>query len=229
MTNELIAATTALWLGILTSISPCPLATNVAAVSLLARKAHNKRRACAGAIAYTLGRVVVYIGLATILMTGLTSMPTLSSFLRNEIVPLIGPILILAGMAVVGLLPIPANFRLGNAQFADKLTRYGILGEFCLGGLFALSFCPVSAALFFGSLMPIAMTSNFPPLLVASYGLGTALPVGVIALLLALSAAKASKALQRIQHLQNAAVNLTGAILIGVGIWLTLSDTLHIL
>ncbi len=228
MTSELLAPATALWLGILTSISPCPLATNVAAVSVLARKANNKRRAGAGALAYTLGRIVVYIALASALMAGLTSMPALSGFLRNEIAPLIGPILILAGMAVVGLLPVPVSFKLGNAKFADKLARYGILGEFCLGALFALSFCPVSAALFFGSLMPIAIASGFPSLLVASYGLGTALPVGLVALLLVLSAASASKALKQIQSIQAVTMNLTGAILIGIGIWLTLSDTLNI-
>ena len=48
---------TALWLGLLTSISPCPLATNLAATAYLARRVESRRRAVTGAVAYTLGRV----------------------------------------------------------------------------------------------------------------------------------------------------------------------------
>jgi cytochrome c-type biogenesis protein len=228
MTELVVALASALWLGIVTSVSPCPLATNVAAVSVLAGKVGNRRRALAGALSYTIGRMAVYVALALLIILGAASMPALSAFLRREILPLVGPLLILAGMVVLGWLPLPIDLKVSNAETAKKVARWGLAGEFCLGALFALSFCPVSAALFFGSLMPVAMTSPAPPVPVALYGLGTALPVGLIALLLVFSSEKAGRALNRIQTFQKYAVFATGVVLIGVGVWLTLTDTLSL-
>ena len=226
MSAEWIALGSALWLGVVTSVSPCPLATNVAATSVLARRVGQRRRALAGAVAYTLGRVAAYGLLALIILAGVSSMPAVSTFLRETFLPLVGPILILAGMAVLGWLPLPFNFKAGGSKSAEKLASWGLLGEFSLGALFALSFCPVSAALFFGSLIPIAVASAMPALPVALYGIGTALPVGIIAIALVLSAEKASRALNQIQRFQKVAVVLTGSVLIAVGLWLTLTSLL---
>ena len=226
MSAEWIALGSALWLGIVTSVSPCPLATNVAATSVLARRVGQRRRALAGAVAYTLGRVAAYGLLALTILAGVSSMPAASTFLRETFLPLVGPILILAGMAVLGWLPLPFNFKAGGTKSAEKLAHWGLLGEFALGVLFALSFCPVSAALFFGSLIPVAVASAMPALPVALYGIGTALPVGLIAIALVLSAEKASRALNQIQRFQKVAVILTGSVLIAVGLWLALTSLL---
>lgn len=224
MSAEWIAMGSALWLGVVTSVSPCPLATNVAATSVLARRVGQRRRALAGAVAYTLGRVAAYGLLALVILAGVSSMPAASSFLRETFLPLVGPILILAGMAVLGWLPLPFDFKAAGAKSAEKLVGWGLLGEFSLGALFALSFCPVSAALFFGSLIPIAVASALPALPVALYGIGTALPVGLIAVALVLSAEKAGRTLSKIQQFQRVAVILTGIVLILVGTWLTLTN-----
>ena len=112
------------------------------------------------------------------------------------------------------------------AGTANKLASWGLLGEFALGGLFALSFCPVSAALFFGSLLPLAMTHALPPLPVVLYGLGTAPPVAVLAILLVLSVERAGSMIARLQTIQRISLRVTGAILIAVGVWLTVSHTI---
>lgn len=226
MTTGLLVLATALWLGVLTSISPCPLATNVAATSVLARRVGSRRRAMAGAAAYTAGRVFAYVLLAAIVFAGLSSMPDLSFALRHWVLPLVGPLLVLTGMAVLGWLPLPFAFGAGSAGTANRLAGWGLAGEFSLGGLFALSFCPVSAALFFGSLLPLAMTHALPPLPVVLYGLGTALPVGVLAILLVLSVERAGSMMARLQTIQRISLRVTGAVLIAVGVWLTANNTL---
>lgn len=228
MTHLMIAAASAAWLGILTSISPCPLATNIAATSVLTRRVNCRKRATAGILAYTFGRISAYLLLAGILMLGFASMPTLSAFLRQEVLPLVGPILILTGMAVIGWLPLPFEFKFGSADTANNISSWGIAGEFSLGALFALSFCPVSAALFFGSLVPLATTSQLSIFAVMIYGLGTALPVALIAFIALFSAEKAGEVIQRTQQWQKYAITLTGVVLIVVGCWLTLSDTLQL-
>lgn len=229
MSEFVLTLASALWLGVVTSVSPCPLATNVAAVSVLAGKVGNRRRAFAGALAYSLGRMAVYVVLALVITVGIASMPQLSHFLRREILPLVGPFLILAGMVTLGWLPLPFNLRMGNAGTANRIAGWGLAGEFSLGAIFALSFCPLSAALFFGSLMPVALASPLPSAPVALYGLGTALPVGIIAMLLVFSSEQAARALDRIQAFQKYAVAATGWVLIGVGVWLTLTNTLSVL
>ncbi len=216
----------ALWLGLVTSISPCPLATNVAAISYLSRKAERRKSALLGALSYTLGRVCAYGGIALILFVGLASMPAVSEFLRNGIQPFLGPILILGGMVIGDLLPIKLDIRSGNNERMKKVAEWGLLGEFCIGVLFALSFCPISAGLFFGSLMPMAVASPVPPMVILAFGLGTALPVGVVALTIVFSIQRASRLLAGIQGAQKILTHLTAVVLILVGLYLTFSSVL---
>ncbi|MBK1828922.1 aromatic aminobenezylarsenical efflux permease ArsG family transporter [Haloferula rosea] len=229
MNTILLAAASALWLGLLTSVSPCPLATNIAATTMLARRMANLRRAMISVLAYTLGRVAAYVAIAGAIFAGLASMPELAAFLRQGVLPIVGPILILAGMAILDWLPLPPGFKVGSESVAEKISHWGLLGEFALGALFALSFCPVSAALFFGSLLPLAAASSLSIFAVVVYGIGTALPVGILALLTILSAETAGKVLRRVQSLQRGALIFTGSVLILIGGWLTLTDTLKLI
>ncbi len=210
----------ALWLGVVTSISPCPLATNIAAITYLARKKTHQQHALAGAFYYTMGRITAYAGIALVLSLGLASLPVVSDFLRNGVKPFVGPILILAGMSITGLLPFSFDFRVGSPSTMKMLAGWGWLGEFLIGLLFALSFCPVSAGLFFGSVLPMALGSPIPMLLILSYGTGTALPVAVVAITLVLSVDRATRLLGKIQKAQKSMTLITGSILILVGIYL---------
>ena len=226
MLPELVVLASALWLGLVTSVSPCPLATNVAATSVLVRRVGSRRRALAGAGAYTLGRMTAYVVLAAVVLAGLSTMPAVAAFIRDWVLPLVGPLLILVGMVVLGWLNLPLAFRAGGSGAAERLAGWGPVGEFGLGALFALSFCPVSAALFFGSLLPLAAVFAWPPLPVLLFGLGTAIPVGIVAVLLVVSTQKAARTLDRLQRFQRFATTATGAVLIAVGAWLTLTGTL---
>ena len=216
----------ALWLGLLTSVSPCPLATNIAAVSFLARRMHSRAMAVAGAIVYAIGRALVYTLIGLVLALGLAAAPALSHFLQSSLLPFIGPILILVALVLIGWLTLPLNFGFNSSGTASRLARYGLLGELLLGMLFALSFCPVSAALFFGTLLPIGLASALPLPVFAVYGVGTALPVGTIALALALGATSTRSMLDRIQRWQPLVRSATGTVILLIGLWLTLSASL---
>lgn len=220
---------TALWLGVLTSISPCPLATNLAATAYLARRVESRRRAITGAAAYTLGRVAAYLAIAGLLAFGLASAPALAQALQRWTSPLLGPLLILASMVLLGLITLSFRSALATQKRAEKLAACGWSGEFALGFLFALSFCPVSAALFFGSLIPLALGSGrvFTP--VALYGLGSAAPVAGFALLMIFSVRAASRLAGGVSRLQPWLLKATGCLLLLAGLYLTARDTLGIL
>ena len=220
---------TAAWLGLLTSISPCPLATNLAATAYLARRVDSRRRAVTGAVTYTLGRVAAYAAIAGLLAAGFASVPTVSINLQRWMAPLLGPVLVLTSMVLLGMIALPFQTLLATQERAEKLAARGLPGEFALGFLFALSFCPVSAAMFFGSLVPLAIGSGwiFTPVVV--YGIGSAAPVAGFALLMVFSVRAASRLAGGVGSLQPWFLKATGGLLLIVGLYLTARDTLGLL
>lgn len=225
MNSPALALATGVWLGLLTSISPCPLATNIAAVSFLSRRMHSRRKAVAGAVAYAVGRAAIYVLVGLAVAWGLTAAPSLSARLQSAVVPFVGPLLILVALVLLGWLRLPLAFETPGQPLAETLANRGLVGEFLLGALFALSFCPSSAALFFGALLPLAVASSVPLPVLAVYGVATALPVGILAVLIALGAGASKGALEWIRRSEGGIQAVTAVVLLGIGLWLTLSAT----
>lgn len=219
----------ALWLGLLTSISPCPLATNLAATAYLSRRVESRKRAITATLAYTLGRVVAYTAIAGLMAAGLASAPGISQGLQRWMTPLLGPLLVLTAMVLLGLLSLPFGSSFTSQASAEKWASRGLFGELVLGFLFALSFCPVSAALFFGSLIPLALGSGRIVLPVTLYGIGTAAPVAGFALVMIFSARAASRLAGGVAKLQPWILKATGVLLLTAGLYLTARDTLELL
>jgi cytochrome c-type biogenesis protein len=221
-TAYLLGALSALWLGILTSISPCPMATNIAAISFIGRSVGSPARVLLAGLLYTLGRTAAYVGLGVLLVGGLLSVSALSAFLQGFMNRVLGPILILAGMFLLELITIPLPGGGWTQKLGEKAGRWGLAGAALIGLVFALAFCPVSAALFFGSLIPLALKAGSPVVLPSIYGAGTALPVAVFAVLIAVSARQVGKAFNRLSQVERWARLATGAAFILVGIYLSL-------
>ena len=175
----------ALWLGILTAVSPCPLAGNIAAISFIGRQIGNRRGVILSGILYTVGRTITYIVLGAGIVAGLLASGDVSRFLQQYLNEALGPILIILGMILLGMIGEKISFNfLGNGIQA-KAEEKGVWFSLPLGILFALSFCPVSAGLFFGALIPLSLKYSSSYLLPSAYGTGTALPVIFFAFLIA--------------------------------------------
>lgn len=216
----------ALWLGILTSISPCPLATNIASVAFLARRSTQRKAIIGSGLFYILGRMTAYTLLASVITAGLLSAPSAAEFFRDKLEGLIGPALLILGGIVSGLIrfKIPG---LGNLNsLGTQLSERGFIGEFLMGAIFALAFCPVSAALFFGGLLTAVMSSGSSIVLPIVYGIGTAIPVIVAVIMIAGGLSVAGRKIEILQSLGAKLQIITGAILILVGAWITLRGVL---
>lgn len=222
MESYWLGAASAFWLGILTSISPCPLATNVAAVTYIGKHLASPKRVIGSGVAYAVGRMVTYIGLGVLLVGSIASASRLSDFLQSYLSKLLGPLLILAGMVLLGLI----DLRLPTALSAERWQRQASSGSVgsagLLGLVFALSFCPVSAALFFGSLIPLSVKQGSYVAYPALYGIGTGLPVIVFGIGLGLGAGWVAQALHRLTQIERWARYATGVIFIAIGIYLSL-------
>jgi len=222
MSGLAMAAVSAFWFGILTSVSPCPLATNITAISFVGRRTGSPVGVLLTGLLYTLGRAIVYIAIAMLLVTSLLSAPTVSLTLQMWMNKLLGPILILVGMVMLGLLRIRFRGRGMSEQLQKRVERWGLMGALALGVLFTLSFCPVSATLFFGSLLPLAVKHESGVLLPLLYGIGTAVPVVVFAVVLAFGARWLGKLFERVTQVERWMRAITGVVFVGVGIYMSL-------
>jgi cytochrome c biogenesis protein CcdA len=218
----------ALWLGVLTSISPCPFASNIAAVSFIIKRVDRTASVLSSGVLYTLGRVIGYTVLGILIASSLLSIPQTSYFLQNHMNKLLGPILIITGLFLLGILTF-TSFGLSFSQKSTaRLNNLGMWGSAPLGMLFALSFCPISAALFFGSLIPLAVKNDSRVLFPAMYGIGTGLPVLLAAILLAAGIKNIGSIFKKITRFEYWMRKTTGVIFILVGIYYVLTHIFYL-
>lgn len=209
----------ALWLGILTSISPCPLASNIAAVSFLSKKIAHPAAVFISGLAYTLGRMASYVALGWIIIHSLISVPQVAMFLQKYMGKALGPLLIVTGLILLEVMTVRLpGFSLSQKNH-NKLAESGAPGAFLLGFIFALAFCPVSAAFFFGSLIPLALNHPAGVILPFIYGIGTGLPVLAFAVAIALGVTSLSYWFHKLTKIELYTRKITGIIFIGAGIY----------
>lgn len=217
-----ITIATAFWFGILTSISPCPLATNIAAISFIARKVEKMRAVLLSGFLYAAGRTVAYLALGTLITAGLLASGEIALFLQKYLNQALGPVLILVGMLLLGLLRSTASVSLVGAGVQERASKGGIGWAALLGILFALSFCPVSAGLFFGVLIPLSAANESMLILPLVYGIGTAVPVIVFAVLIAFASQRLGSAFNLLTQIERWVRRITGVIFVAAGIYYSL-------
>jgi cytochrome c biogenesis protein CcdA len=243
MVTYLLYLFAALYLGLLTSISPCPLATNIAAISYVGRKVGDTRFVIHAGLLYTSGRCLLYLALAVLLTTTALSIPVVSIFLQRYMHLLLGPVFLVLGMFLVGLITVTSGGTMISEGMQERVDRMGVWGALPLGAIFAVSFCPTSAAWFFGLLaltmgseagaisgvldrigiaLPEAPLPGGSLVLPLVYGVGTAVPVLVVAFLLAYSANSIGKTYNILSKVEWWARTTTGTIFIWAGIWFSM-------
>jgi cytochrome c-type biogenesis protein len=217
----------ALWLGILTSISPCPMATNIAAISFITRNLESSKRVLRSGLLYSVGRMIAYVVIAVLAVASLLSLPEVAFYLEVYMGKIIGPLLIVVGIILLGVIPLSFSTSIpGGGKLQEKAGKWGIWGAALLGMIFALTFCPISGALFFGSLIPLAVDGKSAVLMPSVYGLGTALPVVAFAIVMAFSVKSIGKVFNKMTQIEKWARKLTAVVFIGAGIYLLLKNIL---
>ena len=224
MQSFYLDAVSALWLGILTSISPCPLATNIAAISFVARDLGSAQKVVWSGVLYSLGRMLVYITIAVLAVASLLSLPEVSLFLESHMHKIIGPLLIQVGIILLEVLPFSFSTPGVSRSVQEKAGKLGFWGAGLLGVVFALTFCPLSAALFFGSLIPLAVDGKSAVLMPSVYGLGTALPVVGFALVTAFGVKSIGKVFDKLTQIEKWARKATAFVFIAAGLYLLLKS-----
>lgn len=209
----------ALALGLLTAISPCPLATNITATAYLSKELNSKRAVLWSSFLYTLGRAISYSAIGLALYWG-ASRFHVARFFQSKGELFLAPLLIIIGLIMLGVIKLDFLSR-GNfaERFSEKLKNRGALGALMMGVLFALAFCPYSGALYFGMLIPMSISSPSGLYLPLVFAIGTGAPVMFFAYLLAFSASKMGAAFNAIRKVEVGMRYLAGAAFVLTGLY----------
>ncbi|KXT41257.1 aromatic aminobenezylarsenical efflux permease ArsG family transporter [Bacteroides intestinalis] len=219
--NTSIPAITAFILGILTAISPCPLATNITAIGFIGKDIENHHRIFINGLLYTLGRIITYTILGVILIPILregASMFSVQKAVSKYGEMLIAPLLIVIGIYMLDIIKLnlpKINFSGNNLKRKTK----GSWGALFLGILFSLAFCPTSGIFYFGMLIPMSAAETGGYLLPVVYAIATGLPVILVAWVLAYSVAGLGKLYNRIQVFEKWFRKVVAILFIAVGIY----------
>jgi cytochrome c biogenesis protein CcdA len=208
----------ALALGLLTAISPCPLATNITATAYIAKGFTEKKKVLWSGLLYTLGRALSYVGIAAALYFGASKFHV-ARFFQGNGEKWLGPLLIIIGLIMLNVIPL--NFKGSNfiQKLTDKLGKQGIWGALLLGVVFALAFCPYSGALYFGMLIPLTMRTGDAFSVPLVFALGTGLPVLLFTYLLAFSMEKVGAWFNAIQKVEKVMRYAVGGVFVLVGLY----------
>jgi cytochrome c biogenesis protein CcdA len=215
--NSNIPLLTALALGLLTAIAPCPLATNITATAYIAKTINSKKKVILSGVFYTLGRMFSYTLIGAIIYFGASKFQVAKIFQGNG-EKYIGFVLVILGFIMLDIIKL--NFIKGvnvSETLSDKFKDKGLLGSFLLGALFALAFCPYSGALFFGMLVPITIKSGLLAPIV--FSIGTGFPVILFAFVIAFSLEKLGKYFKAITQVEKLMRIVAGITFIVTGLY----------
>ena len=218
-------AATAFMLGLLTALSPCPLATNIAAIGYIGKHIESRKGVFVQGLLYTLGRTIAYTLLGVVLIMLLRS--GASVFGIQKFVATYGELILPPALLLIGLFMLFGNrLNLPSFGFGGKgegLTRRGGFGALMLGVLFALAFCPTSGVFYFGMLIPMSASATMGYLLPILFAIATALPVLVVAWILAFSAGQIGAIYGKMQTIQKWLNIVVGILFIAIGIYYCLT------
>jgi cytochrome c-type biogenesis protein len=216
--NSQYSVITALVLGLMTAISPCPLATNITAIGFISRDIENRRRVFVNGLIYTLGRAISYTGLALLIYLGVSQM-NISRLFQRWGEKLLAPILIFTGLLMLDVLKIKFPSFSGLTEKIGNEGKGSYWSTLLLGIVFALAFCPYSGVLYFTILIPITIVSARGLYLPFVFAIATGLPVIIFAWLIAFSVGSVGRIYNRIRTFELWFRRVVAVLFIGIGIY----------
>ena len=218
MSNSSLPVVTSFILGLMTAISPCPLATNITAIGFISKDVEDRRRVFINGLIYTLGRAITYTGLAIIIFIGADQFEV-SGLFQKYGEKVIGPLLIVIGLLMLDVLRIKFP-GVGNlTQKFQNQSKHSYWDVLILGVVFALAFCPYSGVLYFGMLIPMTVSSASGLYLPIVFAMATGIPVIIFAWLIAYTVSGVGKLYNNLKTFEIWFRRIISVLFIGVGIY----------
>ncbi|MGQ1784673.1 MULTISPECIES: aromatic aminobenezylarsenical efflux permease ArsG family transporter [unclassified Saccharicrinis] len=214
--NAQIPMVSAFILGLMTAISPCPMATNITAIGFIGKDIEDKRRVFFNGVIYTLGRGITYTLLGLLFFLGAGQF-NLTGLLQEWGEKILGPLLIIIGLFMLGLIKIKIPGITGLTNKMEENSNNGFWSVLLLGIVFALAFCPYSGVLFFGMLIPMTISSVSGLYLPVVFALATGIPVILFAWILAFSVGSVGRLYNGMKNFEVWFRRVVSVVFIGVG------------
>lgn len=199
--NSTMPWLSAMLLGLMTAISPCPLATNITAVGFISKDIENRNRVFVNGLLYTLGRAISYTTIALVIYLGADQFK-FSGFLQRYGEKVLGPLLILIGLFMLDVIKIKFPGMDGITSKMETKNKWGYFDALLLGMIFALAFCPYSGVLYFGMLVPMTVSSASGLYLPLIFAVATGIPVIIFAWILAYSVGSVGGVYKRLKNFE---------------------------
>lgn len=209
---------TAFILGLMTAVSPCPLATNITAIGFISKNLGVRKKVFYNGLVYTFGRVVSYTGLAVLIYLGVSKM-NVSQLFQGWGEKVLGPVLIVVGVVMLDILKLKFPALSSLTQRIGEQGKGNYWGSFLLGLLFALAFCPYSGVLFFAMLIPMTVASASGLFLPVVFAVATGIPVIIFSWLLAFAVGNVGKWYNRIKVIEVWFRRIVAVLFILVGVY----------
>jgi cytochrome c biogenesis protein CcdA len=219
--NTQLPIITAIILGLMTAISPCPLATNITAIGFISKDIENRKKVFYNGLAYTLGRTITYTLIGVIFYFGANQIE-LSGIFQQWGEKVLGPLLIIIGLFMSGLINIKIPFLDNVTSKVQDKNINNFAGALLLGVLFALAFCPYSGVLYFGMLIPLTLSSTEGLTLPIFFAIATGIPVIIFSWLIAFSLGTIGNVYNKIKNFEKWFRKVIAVLFIGVGIYYTI-------
>jgi len=221
--NRLLENSTMPWLsamvlGLMTAISPCPLTTNITAVGYISKDIENRDRVFINGLLYTFGRAVTYTAIALVIYLGVDQFK-FSGFFQRYGEKILGPLLIIIGLFMLDIIKVKFPGMSGLTSKMQKKTRWGYLDVILLGLVFALAFCPYSGVLYFGMLVPMTVASASGLYLPIVFAIATGIPVVIFAWILAYAVSGIGTVYNRVKVFERWFRRIIAVLFIAVGIY----------
>lgn len=208
------------FIGLMTAISPCPLATNITAIAYASKRIDNSKHTIIVGFLYTLGRMLTYVLIASAIVWFGLNTQAIALTLQMYGDKILGPLLLIVGIIMLDAIKIKMFKSSDNLnKLKEKLAQKGFLGSFLLGVIFALAFCPFSAVLFFGMLIPIALKAGDGIIIPSVFAFATGLPVIIFSFILVYSVSKLGKIMNKIGTFEKWMRKIVAGIFILAGLY----------
>ncbi|MFC1536088.1 aromatic aminobenezylarsenical efflux permease ArsG family transporter [Candidatus Neomarinimicrobiota bacterium] len=205
-------------LGLMTAISPCPLATNITAIGYISKDFNDRKQVLIRGVIYIIGRAITYTSIGLLIFFG-ASQFTISGFIQQWGEKLLGPLLIVVGLFMIGI--IKPNFKSMEilSKRAQQLNQNRYIDVLLMGIVFALAFCPYSGVLYFGMLMPLTITNASGLYLPIVFAIATGIPALIFTWIIAYSASNISRSFNRVKSFEKVFRKIVALVFIGIGIY----------
>jgi len=209
---------TAFILGLMTAISPCPLATNITAIGFISKDIESQRKVFVNGLVYTLGRAISYTTIGLLFFFG-ASQFEFAGFFQEWGEKILGPLLIIIGLFMLGVLKLKIPGVGSLTEKMENKSNSGFWGVLLLGIVFALAFCPYSGVLYFGMLMPMTISSASGLYLPLFFAIATGIPVIVFAWLIAFSVGSIGNVYNKLKNFELWFRRVVASLFIVVGVY----------